>query len=200
MAERLGEVVNESKSRFGPTAKGIAKGVANAATLGISNAVIDNAIFTTEKNRIAALNKKVIQNCTDIKDLALVLSGRWQMYPDINPSVILDNIIDRMGDDTCENALEYNSEIDDIRYAKDLFRRNVVPKFRREDEQELAGMWSDINADTVQAVHVEPENDTGAKIKKKSKKRKPSISKKRKPSKSKKRKSRKPKPSKKKKI
>ena len=85
--------------------------LANVPTLGFAS-VADKTLFKKEQKRIDALNKKVIQNCIDIKNIASILQDKFELIQLTEEELLnIVNITRRIGNKTCENSLNYDTEM-----------------------------------------------------------------------------------------
>lgn len=160
------------KSRGRSYAKASLKSLGDTLTLGQVSAIYNELLFTNEKNKDEVIKKKIIQNCTDIKNLAKILSGDGS----IDPANILKEITDRVDNEECENSLKYNEEIDELKRYKELMKKKLQSSTKEEDEI-LSSIWEDINsAESPPTSRPTSPNNLGqkklSKKKKKSKKRK----------------------------
>ena len=105
--------------------------VANTASLGLVS-VADKAIFKKEQKRIEALNKKVKENCTDIKNIASILQDKYELFQLTDGELLnIVNITRRSGNETCENSLNYDTEMVVAKSASKKVRDKLSsgPKF-----------------------------------------------------------------------
>ena len=114
---RWNQLVDKGKQILPPLAKSVGKNFANRGTLGIYGSIHDEVFFREEEKRITAINKKVLQNCEDIRKLSIILVGRGEEMG-IDPGSTFNEIIERVGKDKCENSLEYSNEIGDLKKIK----------------------------------------------------------------------------------
>jgi len=121
-------------------AKASLKSLGDTLTLGQVSAIYNELLFTNEQNRVDVINKKVIQNCIDIRNLAKIFSGDGS----IDTANILKEITDRVDNEECENSLKYNEEIDELKRYKELMKQKLQSTTKEEDEI-LSTIWEDIN-------------------------------------------------------
>lgn len=103
--------------------------LANAGTLGFAG-VANKAFFQQEKKRIEALNKKVIENCTDIKNIASILQRNYDsssLHLTEDELLNIVNITRRSDDEICENSLNYDSEMDTARNMALKVKKKLSP-------------------------------------------------------------------------
>jgi hypothetical protein len=172
---QVDRIIEGTKERLPGFAKASGKALANAGTLGLYSAVHDQLVFPIEKKRIETINKKVLQNCDDIRKLASILS------PDVevdNPSEILSEIINRVGKEKCENSLSIDDEIGNIKTIKTKLTPGEVTTYNGNIEGILNKIWESVGVDRLSSPPVSPVSqiqgpisNMGAKTKKKSKKK-----------------------------
>ena len=116
--------------------------LANSGTFGFAG-VANKALFQLEKKRIEALNKKVIENCTDIKNIASILQRNYDsssLHLTEDELLNIVNITRRSDDEICENSLNYDSEMDTVRDValKVKKRFSPSPPFISNDSDAIA--------------------------------------------------------------
>lgn len=105
--------------------KDISLALANVGTFGLAS-VADKTLFKKEQKRIDALNKKVIQNCIDIKNIASILQDKYELIQLTEEELLnIVNITRRSGDETCENSLNYDTEMDVAKNTSNKFREKL---------------------------------------------------------------------------